>query len=134
MGHEVVLKVSMERIASSNEDLLKNSHDVRIVKCLGSQSVNDSRDIHFTSREQRCKLMLNRLPRVLKQKVNIAAKAHFREDLQLLITFLDGFVNENTLSVQHLVVYLWISVWWVMPQDNCFVSFVDLSPSQNFYE
>jgi len=98
----------MERVTSSDENLLQDSHDIGVVKCLRRQSVDDGRYVNFTRSKQSGVLVLNvnLLPRILEQEVNVAREAHFSKNLQLWVTFLDCLIDKNALRIKHLVVDL----------------------------
>ena len=92
--------VGIVGVTSSDKNLLQNRHDVWIVKSLSGKSVNDSRDIHFSSTEQDVVLMLNFLLGFsLLKELNIGSVAHFCKDFDLVAALLNSFIDENTLSI-----------------------------------
>ena len=69
------------------------------------------------------------------KEVYVWAVTYFCEDLETWLTFFDSFVDEDGLSIKHLV---WKLVaggcCGVMTEDNSFISFVNLSFSKDFYK
>lgn len=85
--------------AATDKDLLENSHDVRVVTCLGRQRVNDRRNVHFAC----CIHLLidigGNVLAALLQECDIRRVAHFGDNLQSRVNLLYGFVDEDILRI-----------------------------------
>lgn len=134
MTLQLLLEIQMLRTASAYQQLLQNSHDVPIVEGLSSQGINDCRDVHLSCRKQCRHLELNDFTaRLCLQKVNVRAVRHLSEDFQIWIALLNRLVNENRLSIQHLVSdFRTRAGGRIVTEDDSFISLVDLSLSEYF--
>ena len=70
---------------------------------------------------------------ILLQKVNIRAEAHFCENLNSWIAFLNSFVNKDTLGIKHFILQAMVIILsWIMSQNDSLVCLLNLSFSKDF--
>ena len=62
----------MEGLRAAHQDLLQDSDNIRVVKCLGCECVDDRRNVDLASSEQgRVLELLSLLVPILLQKVDV---------------------------------------------------------------
>ena len=100
LADKLLFVLGIVGVTFPDQNLLKNGHDIWIIKSLSSKSVDDSRNVHFSSAEQNVILMLDFLLSFsLLKELNVGSVAHFCKDLDLFAAFLNSFIDENALSI-----------------------------------
>jgi len=132
----LILEIPGLSLRPSNKDLLQNSDNVGIVKSLSRQSINYRRNINFPSCEKgRVVELSNRLIFVLLQEIDVRRVSHLRHNLEVRFALLDSFVDENSLSIKHLIFKLRRSIRRrVMAPDNSLISFMNLGFPQHLHK
>jgi hypothetical protein len=76
---------------------------VFVVKCLSSKCVDNGWDVNFTSGVESFEFKFRYLVLISLQKLYIFLVVKLCEYLQARVASFDGFVNENTLNVEHII-------------------------------